>query len=126
MHHPGHLVDGAVEGRLGGLGGPGEAASLSHELQGRGANFARGRGRFEIMQRLDVAAHGNPRYSIKAVTCRVADLPPIINQVDTGPTVPGLVRTMHRNPQQFGTKAVCPQIIIGFLTRGVDPTDQHR
>jgi hypothetical protein len=54
-----HLVDRAVE-RLGvGVRGLCEAAHLANELKSRGADFLFARGRLEIEQRADVAAHVN-------------------------------------------------------------------
>src|SRR5207245_2157868 len=52
-----HIIDRAVEGGLIGLRRPAEAGQLSHELQRRSADLVLGRGRLEIKQRLDVAAH---------------------------------------------------------------------
>ena len=49
--------DRAVEGGLVGLRRPAETGQLSHELQRRSADLVLCRGRLEIEQRLDVAAH---------------------------------------------------------------------
>ena len=53
----GDLVDGALECRLVRLRRLVEAAQLAHELQRGGADLVLGRGRLEIEQRADVAAH---------------------------------------------------------------------
>ena len=74
----GHLVNGPAERRLVRLGGPGEAAQLADELQGRRPDLLRRGGRSEVMERLYVAAHENPRHPINTVSPQVADLPPII------------------------------------------------
>ena len=55
----GDLLHGAIERGLVGLGRPVEAAKLAHELQRGGADLLLGRGRLEVEQRLDVAAHGS-------------------------------------------------------------------
>src|SRR5882724_6321720 len=56
----GHLVDRAREGELVRLGGPRKAAQLADELQrGRADLLVRG-GRLEVVQGLDVSAHGIP------------------------------------------------------------------
>src|SRR5262249_47087615 len=61
MHRLGDLIHSPVECRLVGLGGPGEAAQFADELQRRGPDlFGCGR-RSEVMQRLYIAAHGDPR-----------------------------------------------------------------
>src|SRR5262245_31690571 len=52
------LVDGTIKGGRVGLRGLGEAAQLAHELQRRGADLVLGRGRLEVEQRANVAAHG--------------------------------------------------------------------
>src|SRR6266705_1730245 len=54
-----HFIDRAVEGGLIGLRRPAETGQLSHELQRGSADLVLGRGRLEIEQRLDVAAHFN-------------------------------------------------------------------
>src|SRR6185312_8824 len=51
------FTDRAVEGGLIGLRRPAETGQLSHELQRRSADLVLCRGRLEIEQRLDVAAH---------------------------------------------------------------------
>src|SRR5712675_1361248 len=53
----GDLRDRAVERRLVGLRRLVEAGQFSHELQRGGLDFVLGRGRLEIEQSLDVAAH---------------------------------------------------------------------
>src|SRR5580765_8149848 len=53
----GDLFDGAVEGGFVGFRGRREAAELAHELDRGGADFLFGRGRLEIEQGADVAAH---------------------------------------------------------------------
>jgi hypothetical protein len=54
----GHLIDGALEDRFVGFRRMGEAAELAHELHGRGVDFVLTGWRREIMERLDVPAHG--------------------------------------------------------------------
>src|SRR5262245_284880 len=58
LGHFGHPVDGAVENRLVGLGGARRSAQLADELQRRGADLLFGGRRLEVVQGLDVAAHG--------------------------------------------------------------------
>src|SRR5258708_36689159 len=53
----GNFDDRALERRLVGLRRLVEAGQLAHELQRRGLDFLLGRGRLEIEQGLDVAAH---------------------------------------------------------------------
>src|SRR5579864_6297760 len=52
------LVDRAREGLLVRLRRLREPADLPHVLLGRGAHFVLGRGRFEVVERMDVPAHG--------------------------------------------------------------------
>jgi hypothetical protein len=63
------------------LGGPVEAAQLADELQRRCPDLVRRSGRFEIIKRLYIAAHDDPRYPINTAGHRLANLPPIINIV---------------------------------------------
>src|SRR5271163_5174476 len=61
MCRRGHLLHGSVECALVRLGGTSKATQLADELYGRCPNFLLCRGRFEIMERLDITAHDDPR-----------------------------------------------------------------
>lgn len=52
-----HFVDGGIEGRLIGAGGPGKPRQLANELQCRRPDLVRGRRGFKVEERLDVSAH---------------------------------------------------------------------
>src|SRR4029077_9588548 len=59
-----NLVDGAVECDLVRLGRSREAAQLSDELERGSTDFFVRRRRFEVMEGLDVPAHGSSRFTL--------------------------------------------------------------
>src|SRR5581483_570502 len=56
-------------------------------------------------------------------SCLLSPLAPVVEHVEPGPAVAGLVAEMHRHPLELGAEAAGQERAVGFLARQIDAGD---